>query len=654
MTKFKYALFFDFHTSTEIPDVGKTFDAEAFTDQVKSCGVDFITWHARCNQGNAYYDTRCGKRHPSLTFDMIRSIGEACRRKGIRFSVYFNGYFSDEELLQHRDWMSIEIKGDAYHCYEGFTGFNNPGVRAACYNSPYREHLKEMVRELLADYPVDGFFFDCLAAPSCICPHCVKEMREKGIDPTDPASVHKFGLFSVRRLCSELTEMIRKVKPDSFLYFNGRPAEEAINMESHLECECLPALYGYEGLTANALYLRTVAGNKPVLGMTGRFNDWGDFGGLRTAESLEYDLFYGAANGVRPDIGSHFHPRGELDLPVFDRIREVFGRMQQYDEWVLDAVNSPEIALVYPVKEEEYRPTGNAVDSAVRMLTELKIQFDLVSEFASWDRYNLLIFPDDVIFTPEIAQRVEKHLKKGGKILATSRSGLDPEGKKFVIPQWPAIYKGPVSYDPLYFLPAGELAQGLPSMPLSVYASGSLVQEAENAKTEMFLVKPYLFSGWDGLRSNYYNPPEKVTNKPFLLRNEQILYISGELFSGYGKRAPKQLRELLGNALRALEPNWKIRSSTLPSFARAFVQKKGNMELLHILAYCPEGRGKASAVEDRITLSDTEIALRTEGKRVRKAYLAPDRKELPMEQKDGYCTVKIPLIVGYALIVFEY
>ncbi|MBO4303149.1 MAG: hypothetical protein J6A21_01045 [Lentisphaeria bacterium] len=103
MTKFKYALFFDFHTSTEIPDVGKTFDAEAFTDQVKSCGVDFITWHARCNQGNAYYDTRCGKRHPSLKFDMIRSIGEACRRKGIKFSVYFNGYFSDEELLQHRD-----------------------------------------------------------------------------------------------------------------------------------------------------------------------------------------------------------------------------------------------------------------------------------------------------------------------------------------------------------------------------------------------------------------------------------------------------------------------------------------------------------------------------------------------------------------------
>ena len=389
------------------------------------------------------------------------------------------------------------------------------------------------------------------------------------------------------------------------------------------------------------------------MGMTGRFNDWGDFGGLRTAESLEYDLFYGAANGVRPDIGGHFHPRGDLDLPVFDRIREVYRNMQQYDEWLLDAKNEPEIALVYSVKEDQTRPTGTAVESAVRMLTELKIQFDLVTEFASWDRYKLLIFPDDVVFTDSIAERVKKHLKRGGKVLATSGSGLDSEEKRFVIADWPAIYQEKTAYDPLYFQPAGALAEGLPDMPLSVYASGLSVRAAENAKAEMFLVKPYLSSGWDGLRSNYYNPPEKVTDEPFLVRNDQIVYISAELFTGYGKRAPKQLRELLGNAIRSLVPNLKFRSSTLPSFARAFVQKKGNTELVHILAYCPEGRGQASAVEDRISLVDTEISLRTDGP-VGKVYLAPDWKELPFELKDGYCTVRIPHISGYALIVFEF
>ena len=136
------------------------------------------------------------------------------------------------------------------------------------------------------------------------------------------------------------------------------------------------------------------------------------------------------------------------------------------------------------------------------------------------------------------------------------------------------------------------------------------------------------------------------------MRDDQIVYISAELFTGYAKRAPKQLRELLENAIRSLVPDLKFRSSTLPSFARAFVQKKGDTELVHILAYCPEGRGQACAVEDRIALVDTEISLRKDGP-IGKVYLAPTRQELPFEQKDGYCTVRIPLITGYGLVVFE-
>ena len=162
-----------------------------------------------------------------------------------------------------------------------------------------------MPLELAENYPVDGFFFDCLGAYPCVCEYCVKEMKEKGIDITDTEAVTKFSAFSAHRMCEYLNEAIRRVKPDALLFFNGRPFEEVIHMESHLECECLPtAGWGYECLPICAHYMRTVAGpDKSVLNMTGRFNDWGDFGGLRTAEGLEYDLFYGAANGQRPDIG---------------------------------------------------------------------------------------------------------------------------------------------------------------------------------------------------------------------------------------------------------------------------------------------------------------------------------------------------------------
>ena len=652
MAEFKYALFYDFHTMATIPDVGTKFNTMKFIGQVKSCGVDFLTWHARCNQGNAYYNTRFGQRHPSLQFDMIRELGKACRREGIKFSVYLNGYYSDEELIHHRDWMAITKKGEILRGYGGPGGFSGPWARGVCYNSPYREHLKNMVQELL-DYPVDGFFFDCLYTPECVCEYCVREMKEKGMDCMDPEAVHQFGLFSVRRLCKELNDLIRSMKPDSLLFFNARPFEEIVGMASHLECECLPtSQWGYESLPVYAHYMRTVSKGKMILNMPGRFNDWGDFGGLRTAEGLEYDLFYGTANGMRPDIGGHFHPRGDLDLPVFDRIREVYRNLQQYDEWVFDAVNEPEIALVYHCTDSANRPQGIAVESAVRMLTELKIQFDLVTEFSSWDQYKLLIFPDDVIFTDEIVKRVKAHLKRGGKILASSKSGLDLAQQRFALSEWPAEYTGPLEFDPVYFMPAGKLAEELPEMPLSIYAAGTAVKPT--GKVEMYLVKPYLHFGWDGLRSNYYNPPQAIAEEPFLVRNENIIYISAELFTGYAKRAPKQLRQLLGNAIRSLCPDLKLLAPNLPSFARAFVQKQNNTELVHLLAYCPEGRGQASAVEDRIPLLNTDLELRTDGRTVCKVYLAPDRKELPFEQKNGYCKVQIPMIIGYALIVFEY
>ena len=46
MAKFKYTLFYDFHTSTILPDVGANFDVEKFTDDLVEAKVDYLTWHA--------------------------------------------------------------------------------------------------------------------------------------------------------------------------------------------------------------------------------------------------------------------------------------------------------------------------------------------------------------------------------------------------------------------------------------------------------------------------------------------------------------------------------------------------------------------------------------------------------------------------------
>ena len=66
----KYCLFYDNHTMPACPDVGENFDDEAFTDRIKRCGVDQLTFHARCKLGMAYYDTKMASntRHLSMIF----------------------------------------------------------------------------------------------------------------------------------------------------------------------------------------------------------------------------------------------------------------------------------------------------------------------------------------------------------------------------------------------------------------------------------------------------------------------------------------------------------------------------------------------------------------------------------------------------------
>ena len=107
------------------------------------------------------------------------------------------------------------------------------------------------------------------------------------------------------------------------------------------------------------------------------------------------------------------------------------------------------------------------------------------------------------------------------------------------------------------------------------------------------------------------------------------------------------------NIIRRFMPNPKFRSFTLPSYARAFVQYKGEQELLHVLVYTPELRGLSVALEERGTLVNSELSMRIDGRPFRKVYLAPDRQEIPFTVEDGYCKVNLPLLQGHALLVFE-
>jgi len=645
----RYCLFYDNHTMPACPDVGDNFDAELFTDRVKACGVDHMTFHARCNMGMAYYDTKIGIKHPSLKYDLFGKLADACKRKGIALTAYLNGGISSEEGLRHREWTTLLFDGREYR-----EPRLTPYVRTMCYNSPYRDHLIAMVEEIARNYPVAGFFIDCMAEFQCVCPTCVREMKERGIDWRIFKEVEKFADFSAIRLSREIAQAAKAINPEFLLYFNSPSFEAQAEFGTYIVCECLPTgSWGYEYLPVLSHYMRTL-GEKPVLNMNGRFYDWADFGGLRPETAIKSELLYGLANGMRPDIGGHFHPRGDLETAVLDRIEKIYKELQTMEPWFDNARNLSEIAIVYPETINQIR-SDKQLRSATRMLCELKQQFDIVTEFSDWSKYQVLVIPDDVTFSAETARRVKAHIAAGKAVISSGISGMNPEKTQFVLEkEWGIKFAGECDFDPAYFKPGNNFNKDMPDMPLSLYSSGIEVEMLPGTNAEAYLIKPYYNRHWDGEHAFYYNPPDKVTDKPALTICGKVAHFSHRIFSGYNAKAPVELRRLFGNVLEKFLPEPLLKTKNLPSFARAFVTEQPGRRIVHILSYVPELRGEGTQmIEEPVPILNAKISLRSDGPLPAKVYLAPGGEELMAESSNGYIHVTVPIVNGYAMIVFQ-
>jgi hypothetical protein len=656
----QWALFFDFHTMPANPDVGHEFDFEAMTDWFAECGVDFIVFPARCNLGTAYYPTKLGIPHEAMHQDLFGSLVAACHARDIAISAYINVGLSHEEAYRHRDWTVLRADGKMYA-----EPFGNSFFRQMCYHTGYADHVAGMAREVVEWYGVDGFFFDCFHTQPCIGVECMERMKAEGVNFQDPEELNDFNYRKMLAMGKKLSETVRAVNPDLLLYFNGIDFAAQKELGSYLELECLPqGGWGYELLPMVARYMRTLG--KPMLNMTGRFQkSWGDFGGVRPAVSVEYDCIKGIANGIPPTIGDHFHPRGDLNRAVMAMDNEVYDNLRPLQPWIEGAKPVVEIANVmkcdYPgygwvggTRPQEKNLAVQATKSATRVLCELKMQFDNVTLASNWDDYKVLILPDEIEVDKAMARRLQDHLARGGAILATGNSGLDPAHTRFVLDEWGVDYVGVDPYDPAYIQFGPAIADGMPDMPVTLYEKGIDIEAREDTEVLATIVAPYYNDIWDGRHGFRYTPPKVDTGRPAITRNGRVAHVSHPVFRTYFTSAALPMRQIVANLLADFLPEPLVRAPGAPSFSRVTVTSQPGRRMVYLMAYLPEARGAGvNMIEEPLELRDFAVELRVDDRLPQRAYLAPSQTPLPLTIEDGYAKVTVPLVRGWAVVVFE-
>ena len=65
------------------------------------------------------------------------------------------------------------------------------------------------------------------------------------------------------------------------------------------------------------------------------------------------------------------------------------------------------------------------------MLEEGRHQFDVIDSTSDLGPYKVVILPDTIPVSPDLAERLECYIRDGGAVMASHRSGLAPDGTHF-------------------------------------------------------------------------------------------------------------------------------------------------------------------------------------------------------------------------------
>ncbi|MBS1165115.1 MAG: hypothetical protein H6R00_1140 [Proteobacteria bacterium] len=600
----------DFHTSEHIPGVGAEFDPEDFVASLKRAHVNSITLFAKCHHGWSYYPTKVGASHPHLTRpDLLGEMIAACNAADIETPVYITVQWDERNARLHPEWRAMPAGGghaDVDLADRSALNQLSAAWHTLCLNhDDLRAEIAATAREVLDHYPTVGLFFDIVQTPDCVCPACLDRMQRLGLDPTRKADRLANDEAVNERFRCELSAEIRANYPGRRIFYNAghiyKYGPKRYEPYSHLELESLPTGgWGYNHFPSSARYVASLG--MDFLGQTGKFHTtWGEFGGFKHPDALDYECAMMAALGAKCLVGDQLHPSGRINEDTYRTIEPAYRRLEALEPYLVGADQVSEIGVLtteYFNRDGSGR-TLDSDDGAVQMLLELHRPFDMIDPEMDFGHYRLIILPDRVPVDGPLKAKLEAFVAAGGKLLLSGCSGRDPVTGDLVLDTGLALTGGRVATNPSYAQLTGELVDNrLPHSPFVVYAPADAMR-AVNA-TVLAEIHPAYFNRTFAHFCSHQHAPDDpaapVAGVAAAITSTigTISYPVFELYRAIGQPLYKYLVDAL---IERLMPGAAL-STTLPSGGRANLTYQATEQRLvvHLLYGAPQVRGQSVRV----------------------------------------------------------
>lgn len=661
----------DFHTSEHIENVGLHFDADTFVETLEKAHVNSITLFAKCHHGWSYYPTEAGEAHPHLKRpNLLGEMVAACKAADIETPIYISVQWDERIARAHPEWRAVSATNTLAFAEPGDVSALNQ-LSAAWHtlcltNRGYVDELKEQSREVLASYDPPGLFYDILQPPDCVCRNCLDRLKTRSRDATNPAHRLLNDYEVLEEFRREMTSFVHSIKPDARIFYNAghipKYGRDGLKTFTHLELESLPTGgWGYDHFPSSARYADYLG--MDFLGQTGKFHTaWGDFGGFKHPDALIYETAQMSALGAKCLVGDQLHPNGRINPDTYASIAPAYARIAALEPYLDKSSYVAEIGILASEFYHRDKDQKNhaADDGAVRMLLELKLNFDIIDENADFSRYCLLILPDNIPVRPNLAAQLSRYVAQGGRLLLSGRSGLDPHSGNFALDTG-ATYRGQGYFNPVFVSSPG-LAD-LPKTPFVVYSCAEIV-EVTTAETLADLENPYFNRSFAHFCSHQHAPDDAdaASPGPAALLNGSVGYVALPIFTAYHDAGQPLYRRLVEALIDRLLPDRLIRTN-LPSSARASLSRAGEDYMLHLLYGAPQVRGRAIKLPARQSLQQIEIiedipvlgAVEASLK-IPDTYLAFDAlsgEQFETRAQNGRLVVKVPSLHIHRAIILK-
>lgn len=648
----------DFHNSQHVARIGEKFNADEFGDTLVKANIDSIVVFAKDMHGYFYYPSKFGPVHPGLKFDLLGAQVEACRKRKIAVYAYHCTTWDNYLAEHHPEWLVFKRDRTTY-----LPKFDQtPGWTALCIaQEGFVKLMEEHAREFTSRYPIDGAWFDMPfpIAGECFCEECLAQLRARGKDPMDHRAQREHKQELEITFLRRLYTAVRRAREGCQVDFNNQAAYglgERKQWMDNIDLEALPSAagWGYYFFPLVTRYARSFG--LTTYGMTGRFKaSWADFGGLKLPAQLDVECASIVANASRCDIGDQMPPSGRLDPAVYHVIGKSYGRIKALEPYLEGAAPVTEAALLVKGLPID-RVGGDSLFGWVKLLTECRVQFDVQEADAEWERYGVLVLPEDLEVDEALARRLMAYAAKGGGLLVSHTAGVLSGTKSSWLEQFGFSYAGASPYKPAYMVPKVQFTGEIPSYEYALYEGASQWRLSGAAKVVAQLGEPAFQRSAAHYTSHAQSPFDHETEFAAVATSRRVALFGFPLGSGYYAQGYWVYRSALKHVLRQVLPQPLIMTTAPVSTEVALAYQGGTRPryLAHVVNWSATRGTPRHPVfhEEPVTLTGVMLRLNlpVSGATARAVVSGMD---LPLRRLENGAEVTVPPVTVHEILVFE-